>query len=117
VCQVLIQIAQGQRGHRRARVCRRGAHVRQHDGVVHLAELLWHIRFVGDHVEARTGEPSLGQQLHQSLLVDDVASGDVNQITVGAKGFQHVAAHQGRGVLPSGGRHHQHLDGFRQVHR
>src|SRR5271163_515070 len=45
VCQILIQIAKGQRGHRRARGCRGATHMRQHNDVVHLPELLRHIRF------------------------------------------------------------------------
>ena len=47
----------------------------QDDDVVHLAELLRHNRFVGNHVEPGTREPSVGQQLDESFLVDDAACG------------------------------------------
>ena len=116
MCQVLVQIAEGQRGHRGAGARRRAAHVRQHNDVVHLPELLRDIRFVGNYVEAGAGEPPAGQQLYESLLVHNAAPGDVDQVTVGAECFQHVAADQGRRVFAAGGRHHQHLNGFREVH-
>jgi hypothetical protein len=60
--------------------------MRQHNDVVHLTELLRHIRFMGNYVEPGTGELPVGQQVRKSFLVDYTASGNVDEITLGAKG-------------------------------
>ena len=50
------------------------AHVRQYDDVGHLAQLLRHNRFAGEHIKPGTSEPPLHKQLHQSFLVNEAAS-------------------------------------------
>jgi len=48
--------------------------VRQYDDVGHLAQLLRHNRFAGEHIKPGTSEPPLHKQLHQSFLVNEAAS-------------------------------------------
>jgi len=60
-----------------------------------------HVGLVSEDVEAGTGNRAVRERLHECRLIDDRASGDVDQLASRSECSEHLAGNQTRRLRPA----------------
>jgi hypothetical protein len=117
VCEELVEIPQHQLRHGAYATNRRTTDVWQQHDIVKSAQFRWNIWFLGEHVQSGAGQAPPGEEFDEDILVNDASAGDIDEVTVGSKGFQHRTAHQICGARAAGGGDHEHVNRLGEFNR
>src|SRR5688500_14403103 len=96
-----------QRTHLVAGLVRGAALMGREDDVVECEQRLGNVGLFGEHIECGAGEPAALQHLDQRRFVDQRTTGHVDEIAFGAKGFEHLTAHDSFRASAARRDHHQ----------
>ena len=89
--------------------------MRQQHHMIHVDQFPWHLRLVGEHVEAGGEDHPLLQGLDQRRLVHHGAARHVDQDAVRAERVEHLGIDQVAGRRAAGRDHEQHIGGARHL--
>ena len=104
-----VQIRQGQGGHGLAGLHRGAGHMRCQHHVLQITQLCRHTRFVGIHIQGRTGNHFLLQSVNQGGLIDHRATRHIDQKALVTQSLQHLGVDQVAGGRTAWGDGHQKI--------
>ncbi len=83
--------------------------MRQQHRVRRIEKRLWHMRFVGENIEARSSNRTVLQGLRKRLLIHDRASPDIDEHAFRPKCLQHFRIDRPGGFRPAGGNENERI--------